>query len=445
MRRVHPQRAKPPAQSANDKPSSGGVVHKSLNYDCKAWTTHSELHKRYTSENSNNTLEQAVSQARLTITNNATLTTTSTKKPFMFSASSITPKSQEQESGATKRRLSGNLPIASTNNRKKNNSAKGGTRGQDRGRIVISDEDDDDDDFELPEAEELFSDAISKKTRRVESSANTNKASDHTRFYQAQTNGKNPLRKHTSPDMIMDEQAAAKADTAEDDTWLMSDFQVDQDIDLFIPSPTSIHGQLSARNVAEPPHKIPPAVSTRSTVSQTQNTLNEIDRLFLDGSPTRSPSTRFQTPFEDRELNEQRSPTPYVGPTGIYPPYQGMDDPGVNEVVLFEDPQQDDQVKGTGVIVNDGQDVGHPVTDDDVKPESQDKRSIGPQEASNMKAVNEQASEPIEQTAEEPDPPRQTHTFTLPRTSSAFRERLKRKPFDAKVGRIARRDGSNDI
>ncbi|KAG0288366.1 hypothetical protein BGZ96_007840 [Linnemannia gamsii] len=296
-----------------------------------------------------------------------------------------------------------------------NNSTNGGARRQDRGKarskasvVVIGEEDDDDDDFDLPGIDELFSDDIPRKIRRVESSEITNKAS-----------------KYSNPDMVMNEQVTAKAKTAEDDPWLMSDLQVDQDIDLFTPSPTSNHGELLARNVNGPPHKIPSAMSTRSTVSQTQNALNEIDQLFIDGSPTRSPSTRFQTPFEDRELSEQRSPTLYVGATGIYPPDQDMDDYGAGEVVLFEDPQQDEPMGGNSVIVSDAQDVGCPIADDDVKPETQDKPCIDPKEDPSMVAVSEQASETAEQVAGELDPPRVTHTFTLPHSSSAFKERLK--------------------
>lgn len=337
----------------------------------------------------------------------------------MISASPITQHSQEQESGTVKQsqNLSGKLPATRTSNHNKNNSTNGGARRKDRGKVgkkapvaIIGDEDIDDSDFDLPGIDELFSDAVPRKIRRVESSEIANKAS-----------------KHSNLDMIVDEQLTAKANTAEDDPWLMSDLQVDQDMDLFTPSPTSNHGELLARNVNGPPHKILPAMSTRSTVSQTQNALNEIDRLFINGSPTRSPSTRFQSPFEDHKLNEQRSPTPYVGATGIYLPDQNMDDCGADEVVLFEDPQQDELMGGNSVIVSDGQGIGQPVTGDNVKLETQDKIGVGPQEDPSVAAVSEQASEAVEQAAEESEPPKLTHTFTLPHSSSAFKERLKGK------------------
>ncbi|KAF8934309.1 hypothetical protein BGZ47_010425 [Haplosporangium gracile] len=424
MRRVHPQRAKAPVQSSCNKLSSGGVDNSSVNNESKAWTTHSDLHKRYTANNSDTTLDQAVSHARLISANNSSVTTTTTKKPFMFSTSSMLRHSQEREADAINANQSGTLPLTSRSNNSKNNSGDRGAGGQGRSKVrsrppivAICDDDDDDDDFELPEVDELFADTLPRKCRRVESAENMDRTSDPFHPHEAHTKCKASLRKHSHSDLSMGQQAPARSNSTDADPWLMSELQVDQDIDAFTPSPTT-------KNDNQATQKMPLAMSTRSVVSQTQNTLNEIERLFMDESPTRSPSTRLQTPFGDRELSEQRSPTLHVGATGMYPPDQVMSEPDPNEVVLFDDPQPG-KPTGRDAMLGDGQDLGQGVIGDNVHVESRDELTVVPQQDQGVAAAGEQAWNNIERAAEESNHPDQTHTFTLPRSSSAFRDRLK--------------------
>ncbi|KAG0077105.1 hypothetical protein BGZ90_007707 [Linnemannia elongata] len=419
MRRVHPQRAKPPTQCLNstNKLSSVGVDRPSVNHEGKAWTAHSELHKHYAVENSNTTLDQAVSHARRTSIINSSATTTTTRKPFMFSSSSVLQRSQEHESDATNPRQSGKLSLTSRSKDKNmSNSGDGGAGGQDQGgvenrpSIVNGDDDDDDDDFELPSIDELFTDVAPRKFRRLDSSADSDKTSDSIHTNQAQTKGKNPLHKHSHSDMSLGRQVATSATTAEDDQWLMSELQVDQDVDLFSPSPSS-------KNYIQPIQKMPPAMSTRSVISQTLHTLNEIDQLLIDGSPTRSPSTRLQTPFEDQGLSEQGSSILQVRATDMYPSDQDMNEPGAHEVVLFEDPQPEDQ----DVTIGGGsQDLGQRKAGDKAQDEPRDELGVGLDATAN----DEQDTSTVEQAAEKSSSRRQTQTFTLPHSSGAFRDRL---------------------
>ncbi|KAG9072323.1 hypothetical protein KI688_000093 [Linnemannia hyalina] len=415
MRRVHPQRAKPSAQSSNtnNNPSSGGADKTNVNHEVKAWTTHSELHKRYTTDNSNTTLDQAVSHARLSSISNSSATNTA-KKPFMFSSSSMMRHSQEHESDATNLRQNGKLSLASRSKDKdKSDSGDGGTGDQDRGRVgnrpsivIGNDDDDDDDDFELPSIDELFTDVLPRKFRRVDSSTDSDTTSDRTHTHQAQIKDKTPLHNHSHSDMRKGKQAAA----SEDDQWLMSELQVNENIDLFSPSPSS-------ENDNQPIQKMPSTMSTRSVVSQTRHTLNEIDQLFMDESLTRSPSTRLQTPFGDQGLSEQGSSTLHVRATGIYSPDQDMNEPGADEVVLFEDlPPEDPDV----TIGGDSQVLGQRRAGEKVHDEPRDELGVG----QGATVGDEQATSTIEQATEESGSRKQTQTFTLPHSSDAFRDRL---------------------
>lgn len=421
MRRVHPQRAKPPTQSSNNnnKHSSDRVDKTNVSHEGKAWTTHSELHRRYTTDSSNTTLDQAVSHARLSSINNPSATIAPTKKPFMFSSSSMMRHSQEHESNATKPRQSSKLLLTNrSKNKNRSNIEDGGAFGQDRGgvgnrpSIVIGDDDDDDDDFDLPSIDELFTDVLPRKVRRVDNSADNDKTSNsRTYTYQTQTKGRIPLHKHLRSEMGLVKDVAASLTTTEDDQWLMPEFQVDQDINLFSPSPSSKNDNQSIQ-------KMPLAMSTRSVVSQTHHALNEIDQFFMDESPTRSPSTRLQTPFGDQESSKQGSSTLHVRTTDVFPPDHDMDEPGADEVILFEDPPPEDQDVTIG---SDSQDPGQREAGDKVHDEPRDEPGVGQGET----AGNEQATSAVEQSAEESSSCGQTHTFTLPHSSGAFRDRLK--------------------
>lgn len=330
--------------------------------------------------------------------------------------------SQEHESESNNPRKNGKLPLTNrSKNKHKSNGGDGGVDGQDRGEvgnrssIDIDDDDDDDDDFELPSIDELFTDVLPRKLRRLDSSSDSDKMSDRTHINQAQTKGKTPLLKHLRSDMSLGKHIAASPTSAEDDQWLMSELQVDQDINLFSPSSSS-------KSDNQPIQKLPPAMSTRSVVSQTHHALNEIDQLFMDESPTRSPSTRLQTPFGDQGLSEQGSSTLNIRVTGMYPPDQDLNDPGADEIVLFEDPPPEDQDMTIG---GDCHDLGQREAGDKVHNEPRGELSIG----QGATAGDEQATSMVEQAAEEPSSRRQTQTFTLPHSSSAFRDRLQSKIF----------------
>ncbi|KAF9537302.1 hypothetical protein EC957_008490 [Mortierella hygrophila] len=415
MRRVHPQRAKPSAQSSNtnNNPSSGGVDNTSVNHEVKPWTTHSELHKRYTADNNDTTLDQAVSHARLSSISNLSATTTA-KKPFMFSSSSMMRHSQEHEPDATNLRQNGKLSLTNRSKDKNNsNSGDGGTGGQDRGgvgnrpSIVIgNDDDDDDDDFELPSIDDLFTDVLPRKFRRVDSSTDSDTTSDRTHTHQPQIKGKTPLHKHSHSDMRKGKQVVV----SEEDQWLMSEFQVDEDIDLFSLSPSS-------KTDNQPIQRMPSTMSIRSVVSQTHRTLNEIDQLFMDESLTHSPSTRLQTPFGDQRLSEQGSSTRHVRATVIYSPDHDMNEPGADEVVLFEDlPPEDQDVTSGG----DSQVLGQRKEGEKAHDEPRDELGVG----QSATVSDEQATSTIEQATEESSSRKETQTFTLPHSSDAFKDRL---------------------
>ncbi|KAF9133915.1 hypothetical protein BG015_003491, partial [Linnemannia schmuckeri] len=399
-----------------NKPSSGGVGNSSVNNESKAWTTHSDLHKRYTANNSNTTLDQAVSQARMISANNSSVTAITTKKPFMFSTSSMLRHSQELEADATNPSQSEKLLLTKRSNNSKSNSGDGGAGGQGRGKLgsrpsiaTIGDDDDDDDNFELPDVDELFADTLPRKCRRVESSDNTDRTSDHLHPHEAHAKGKASLRKHSHSDLSMGNQAPTRSNSTDADSWLMYELQVDQNVDAFTLSPTS-------KDNNQPNQEMTPAMSTRSIVSQTQNTLNEIERLFMDESPTRSPSTRLQTPFGDSELSEQKSPTLHVGATDMCSPDHIISEPGPDEVVLFEDPQPK-KLTGRSVTLSEGQDLGQDVAGNNVRVEPRDELAVDPQQGQGVAAAGEQASNNVEQAAEESKHPNHTHTFTLPRSS----------------------------
>jgi len=327
MRRVHPQRAKLPVQQTSRKPSSGGVTASNLNYESKAWTTHLDLHKRY--NNSNSTAHQTLKPASLTTINTASAIATSTK-PFEFNVASNLRHSQEQEANSTNLRSDGK-PVLKLGVIHNSSSA---------GKKILADldDEDDDDDFDLPDVDDLFADTP-RKTRRIDNSSSTTQTSntrtDHHNQTKAdnQTKGKTPLRGRYLPTFSgTDKVQQYQAEQKEDDPWMMTADMLlyeeeDVGIGTFSPSSTSNHEKLAfgnnnGDNRQKQHHdqcqKLSLAKPTPSVVSETQNTLNEINGLIMNESlprpplPPQSPSTRHHTPFGDNEMSELRSPTPYV-------------------------------------------------------------------------------------------------------------------------------------
>ncbi|KAG0372516.1 hypothetical protein BGX24_000157 [Mortierella sp. AD032] len=483
MRRVYPQRVKPPVQPQNNNDNhisnshttsnTGGANHKS-----KAWTTHSELHKRYAANNNNssssadNTLQQAVAQAKQAATNPNT-----GRKSFAFNPSSMLRPNHEQDHSDATNLGPGGIPyLLTTTNRDRDGGTgitlNAGAIDRIEGLAVVGgsgdghDDDDDTDDFDLPDVADLFP----RKFRRVDGSDHTAKTTTaaattghsirHQQTGSSLDKDRLPMinRSHLDKDKKL--QAEVVQEEEEEDPWIMSIHPEDQDLELLPPSPTSATGGLPVHRDNQQRHnavastavqqhhqyqqqkqlrqKLTPAMSTRSEISKTQHTLNEINSLVMDEFPTRSPSrTRLQTtPFEDCELIELRSVTPDVGAPEQLPSSRDMGVSGVGDVAVpFGEHRQDEQRHPDITLRAD--------STEDIVVDLTDSRALSlfsggvvhaetPGELPVSHDVNPDAAVPVDkaasvasQTSDGTDPQRQTLTFTLPDTSADFRERLK--------------------
>ncbi|KAF9130155.1 hypothetical protein BGW39_003392 [Mortierella sp. 14UC] len=465
MRRVHPQRVKPPVQpqsnNTSSKPSTGNS---NVNCESKAWTTHSELHKQYAANKNNNSssnpLQQAVAQAKQAKTNPMT-----GRKTFAFNPSSIPQPDQSRDPNATNMDQGDGALNSNRKTHSGNGAAerdKAGASTWNKGRVVVGgyNDDDDDDDFDLPDVSELFENSLPRKLRRVENSGHTMTATEvttsHVHGHQQTDSSLTKSRLSlTNRSHFGDKDKKQQAEEEEEDPWMMSIHIEDQDLELFPPSPTSSLGGLAAHKdtqqkqqagaaVAAQQHqhqkhqhqkqlrqKLPLAMSTRSEVSQTQHTLNEIDRLFMDEALTRSPSkARLETPFEYDEMSGIRSPTPYVGAPNQFPlSSRDMDTSGVGDAVPFQEHQQDEEMEADITIRVDGQnDASLNLTSDGgvghAEPSSEQK-AVDPHEDQDAEVVGEKAlSEVAGQANDSAASRRQTLKFTLPNSSDDFCTRL---------------------
>ncbi|KAF9911274.1 hypothetical protein EC991_004172 [Linnemannia zychae] len=455
MRRVHPQRSKPPVRPQNNSNSSNKLStgNSNINHENKAWTTHSELYRRYAVNNNNNSgssnaLQQAVTQAKQAKPNSM-----AGRKSFAFNPSSILQTDQGQDANATNMEQTTGVLSSSNNKDHSGSEAEGGDKAGastwNKGRVVVggNDDDDDVDDFDLPDFSELFANSLPRKLRRVENSGNkantaeatTSRTHGHQQTSSCQSKDKVSHTNRTHSDDKIKRLQVEKREEEEDDPWVMSIHTEDQDLELFPPSPTSSFGGIvtdgdNQKRLHQPQkqlhQKLLPAMSTRSEVSQTQQTLNEIDKLFVNESVMRSSGVRLETPLEDDEMSENRSPTPYVGAPNQFPSLtlRNMDESGVGDAALLQEHQKDDKMEANIAINVDGQnDAGVVLTGDSgmAHAEATGEQSIDPhqkQDASDVanKALSEVASQASDGNASE----RQTLKFTLPNSSEDFHMRL---------------------
>ncbi|KAG0271109.1 hypothetical protein BGZ95_001140 [Linnemannia exigua] len=478
MRRVHPQRVKPPVQSQNNNnnhisnnPTPSNTS--GANYKNKTWTTHSELYKRYAANNSksssvDNSLQQAVAQAKQAATNPMT-----GRKSFAFNPSSMLRPSHDQDHPDATNSDQGGIPHLLTTTNRSGNEGTGrnlnaSAISESKCLVVVDGsgddhgDDDDIDDFDLPDVADLFP----SKFRRVDGSGNTEKTTTAVAAMAVATNSHAIGRQQTSlsldkgslsltnhSDSNKDKKTQAEmVQEEEEDPWVMSIHPEDQDLDLFPQSPTSTVGGFPVHTDNQQRHQVaasaavqqhqqyhqnsPPIMSTRSEMSKTQHTLNEINSLVMDEFPTQSPSrTCLQTiPFEDCELSEFRSMTPDIE-APEQPSSRDMDVSGVGNIAgPFGEHQQDEQMD-TGVTLRaDG-------TDDSLvdltgsrasrlsggiaHAETLGELPVGHHENPDAAVPGEKAASVASQASDGDALQRQTLTFTLPDTSADFHARLK--------------------
>ncbi|KAF9091094.1 hypothetical protein BGX23_005486 [Mortierella sp. AD031] len=477
MRRVHPQRAKPPVQP--NKPLPGGGTSSNVSYETKPWTTQADLHKQY---NNSSIINQAPKHSNPT-TNNPTSISTTAKKPFALNTSSLHRPpplhSQEQEPDATNLKNSGCRPVIKINKRSRPDSGSagggGGSGGGDKstdhktpgGRIVVLEDDDDDDEFDFPDIDSLFSDGP-RKLCRVESnsghmtnpSSSNNNSSRHHNHHQEKTTthtkDKTPSgssRGQPLSDMRMDTNSMDKRQLHQQPK--------DSDVDPRMNSDRHDHSSAAFgfgivtplqnanhNNKCTAPHRnkkqqLPaPAMSTRSVVSETQQTLNEIEMFFnLDEFTPQSPSPpRHQSPLGDRAMSimtELRSPTPFVGAFDRFPSHNDggveadADAAGpVSNRQEAEPMEQDTKSKGRGGE-QDARTSSAAALGDRAQAEGHVEPVDVPQ--GNRDALNDgdeavEVDVQVTVTNEDAEGAQETLQFAVPETTDAYQNRLNGKP-----------------
>ncbi|KAF9920955.1 hypothetical protein FBU30_009067 [Linnemannia zychae] len=426
MRRMRPQRSEltiSPKKNNSAKPTLGDA---NLKYESKAWTTHSDLHKQYlANNNTNNTLDQAIIQAK------HTSTTTSAKRPFIFNVSSIAHHGHEQEPNATKTDHANNFYGKNAKNSKKNNSKDRDTKRDktsvSRSTSDVMVEDDCGDDFELPEVDDLFADALPRKTSQVKGSSEEIGTHSHQTGKSSLTKGPMLLQSPSRLDMNMDTnvdkyyQNQVELATAHDKD-ILRDTYSNQNVGEkpVYENKHSNHKQQQNRISRNQPY---PAISTRPTLSQAQCTLNEIDMLFGDDLPIPSSSSRFKSPDEGYQKCEIGSPIPHAA-VSDQSPSCAMNESDNDIVVSFG--LQDGDIDRDSVIWEDEHDITSGVTEDDCAESRKQKiPSVNSQDRQNTLTLGNQASDAV---SHETEVPQQTLTFTLPGSFTDFHDRLKCTP-----------------
>ncbi|KAF9177790.1 hypothetical protein BGZ50_008375 [Haplosporangium sp. Z 11] len=254
MRRIRPQRPKTPELPRNMVLSSEIPRHRQSN----SWTTFADIHKRR---------------------NKGLLA----QDPDNSSSGNTLEMGNKDDSG-NPHRNSGNTGT-SPSTRKLDRTLQ-------KQRPIV---DDNDDGFEpLSDIDDFFEEKPYKKQRSSEGAGYSNQASRH-QFSTSQTGGRN--RSQGSVTTILElppiqEQPAIQAhvddNPAMDDTWLSSD-PIEDSVDF---------------NTSRPARK-PNASTTRSMLSSTACTTDEIEELLLEDSPTPNSSIQPDDSFDMRDADSR--------------------------------------------------------------------------------------------------------------------------------------------